>query len=855
MSAPVWVRVGVGLGLAAAFAFLATPVAIRTARHFAFFDLPAGYKGHAKPTPYLGGTAVMLAFALAILVGAGDPGRTLPLLGGVAALAVVGTVDDRRNLSPGLRVAAEFAVGVLISVAGLGWKLGGGPVIDAIVTAIWVVAVVNAFNLFDNMDGAASSMALVAAGGACVLAIVTGNTWVAVGSAALCGACLGFLPHNLASPARIFLGDGGSMPLGFIVAALVAGAAHSAEPSSLALLVGFLLVGIPVLDTCLVIFSRTRRGVPVLTGGRDHLTHRTRERMRTARRVAVVLGSAQALLSAIVICASRASSAVLVYIVLGFIVCAAATIVALDDAVAPAPGRDGATADRPAVAEPGAGGDHESGPFDRIALVGIVVLGFGAGLSPLFSAYYDSGVWVPIGLALVVAAAAGTLAQPLRLSRPMALALAGLCGLGLWSLLSSSWGHAVEQATVYANQWLSYAALLLLLLVLLRRRVHATVLLAAVGLGIGVVAVSVLVRLLGSDPAAMFISGRLNSPLGYINGEGCVFAIGCWFGLALAERGEPPLAGVGAGMTVVCAGLSLLSQSRGAAIATFAALLVSLGVVPGARRRLLALAVIAVGIAASAPSLANIYSSTAAGGPPASVVHSAVGRLILAAVGVTIAWTLLVAVVARLAGRGPGTARALQRLGTVAAILVVLLPLVVALTRASRIERALRTQWHSFVHVSGTPTASTPAAASTRLFSGGGNRYDYWRVAWDVFKAHPVAGIGAGGYTEPYFRQRQTTEAIQNPHSVELQTLAELGLVGAAFPRAARCRDRHRRLTVAGPSDEVVQRANGDGRGHRRSGCVVCRRERGLDAPAAWGYGDRAGGDRGSLLDRRNGTA
>ena len=145
-----------------------------------------------------------------------------------------------------------------MSVAGLGWKLGGGPVIDAVVTAVWVVAVVNAFNLFDNMDGAASTMALVAAGGACVLAVVTGDTWVAVAGAALCGACLGFLPHNLASPARIFLGDGGSMPLGFIVAALVASAAHSAEPSSLALLVGFLLVGIPVLDTCLVIFSRTR---------------------------------------------------------------------------------------------------------------------------------------------------------------------------------------------------------------------------------------------------------------------------------------------------------------------------------------------------------------------------------------------------------------------------------------------------------------------------------------------------------------------------------------------------------------------------------------------------------------------
>ncbi len=123
-------------------------------------------------------------------------------------------MDDRHNLSPYLRVLVEVTIGVLLSTAGLGWKLGSGPLLDAVVTGIWVVGVVNAFNLFDNMDGAASTMALVVAAGACVLGLVTGEVWVAAGSAALCGACLGFLPHNLSSPARIFLGDGGSMPIG-----------------------------------------------------------------------------------------------------------------------------------------------------------------------------------------------------------------------------------------------------------------------------------------------------------------------------------------------------------------------------------------------------------------------------------------------------------------------------------------------------------------------------------------------------------------------------------------------------------------------------------------------------------------
>ncbi|MGH3610806.1 MAG: glycosyltransferase family 4 protein, partial [Pseudonocardiaceae bacterium] len=288
MSIPVSAQVGLGLGLAAGLAFASTPIAIRAARRFALLDLPEGYKGHAKPTPYLGGAVVMLAFAAALVVAAGRADRTMPMLAAVAVLLVVGTIDDRRTVSPALRVAVEFALGSLLASLDLGWQLGAGELLDLGVTGVWVVAVVNAFNLFDNMDGAASMMALAACAGACALALVAGAPWVAAGSAAMCGACLGFLPHNLSRPAKIFLGDGGSMPLGLVVAMLTAGAAERAEPGFLGLLVGFLLVGIPALDTGLVIVSRLRRGVSVLTGGRDHLTHRTRRRMQTPQKVALV---------------------------------------------------------------------------------------------------------------------------------------------------------------------------------------------------------------------------------------------------------------------------------------------------------------------------------------------------------------------------------------------------------------------------------------------------------------------------------------------------------------------------------------------------------------------------------------
>ena len=114
------------------------------------------------------------------------------------------------------------------------------------------MAIVNAVNLFDNMDGAAASMAAVVAGGLSLLGVVEGDTWLAVTAAALCVAAIGFLPHNLfSSPARIFLGDGGSMPLGFAVAAVAMIGVGEAAPAWQSLAMGLLFVGIPALDTAI----------------------------------------------------------------------------------------------------------------------------------------------------------------------------------------------------------------------------------------------------------------------------------------------------------------------------------------------------------------------------------------------------------------------------------------------------------------------------------------------------------------------------------------------------------------------------------------------------------------------------
>jgi UDP-GlcNAc:undecaprenyl-phosphate/decaprenyl-phosphate GlcNAc-1-phosphate transferase len=771
---PLWSRLCVGIGLATPLAYFATPLAIGAARRFALYDLPAGDKGHATPTPYLGGLAVMVAFALALLIVAGDPSRTLPVLGGVGILLVLGTADDLRTVAPGVRVAVEFGLGAWLSAEGLGWRVGSAGWVGAAVTGIWVVAVVNAFNLFDNMDGAASSMASVVAAGACVLALVTGDAWVAAGSAALCGACLGFLPHNMSSPAKVFLGDGGSLPLGFAVAALVAAAARSAEPSSLALLVGLLLVGIPALDTTLVIVSRLRRGVSILTGGQDHLTHRTRRRWGTSRRVALVLGGAQGIVSAVVIVASREGSGTVVAVTLAFVVVAVAQVVILEAASTSAPeGPVVAGRARPAAAN--------GGSWPRLIPAACLgAIGLGSGLSPLFSAYYNPDIWVPIGLVLVIVGAVAAIGRPPRFALPVTLSLTGLSGLGLWSLLSTGWAHAVEQATVDGNLWISYAALFGVLVSLMRRPRHAGWLLAAIGTGIVAVALTVLVRMLGGHPGTLFIAGRLNSPLGYINGEGCLFAMGGWLTLALAERRGPAPAGVGMAGTVGLMCLALMSQSRGAAIATFVALLVVLVAVPGWRRRVFAVSVVAAGVAAAFGPILDVYRAGQTGALPLSVAHHAAAAIVVTSVAAGVVWAMLVGLARRADGGSDAPRRALRRAGTVLATGLIAAPLLGAVVAHSTIQRDVRMQWHEFTHLAGpTGPSLSNATVQTRLLSGAGNRYDYWRVAWHVFTAHPIAGVGAGNYPAYYFRQRATTEAIQNPHSIELQTLSELGLVGA----------------------------------------------------------------------------
>ena len=165
--------------VAAAVTYLVTPLAIRVARATGFLDKPAGYKGHGNPTPYLGGSAILAGVLVAGLAFGPDARPYTVLAACAAVMWVVGTIDDRRNLSPHVRLALEIAVGATLFATGHGWNVFGSDVLDCALTILWVAGIVNAVNLMDNMDGAAATVVGISATGTGTLAIVVGNAELA----------------------------------------------------------------------------------------------------------------------------------------------------------------------------------------------------------------------------------------------------------------------------------------------------------------------------------------------------------------------------------------------------------------------------------------------------------------------------------------------------------------------------------------------------------------------------------------------------------------------------------------------------------------------------------------------------
>jgi len=249
-----------------------TPLVRRLAVAKGVVDHPGGHKGHLVPVPYLGGLAIMAGAGVAQLAVVGVAGRASVILLAAVSLGLVGAVDDRRNLHPLPRLAAQAAAATAAAAVGVRVHITGRASIDAVVTVIWIVGMTNALNFLDNMDGLAASLAAASAAGAFILASAAQQHIVATAASALFGACLGFLVYNC-RPASIYMGDAGSLFLGYLLAVVVIQVDPAQSPPR-SWLVPALLLGIPVLDTTTVMVARWRNGRTLYLGGRDHLSHR-----------------------------------------------------------------------------------------------------------------------------------------------------------------------------------------------------------------------------------------------------------------------------------------------------------------------------------------------------------------------------------------------------------------------------------------------------------------------------------------------------------------------------------------------------------------------------------------------------
>jgi UDP-GlcNAc:undecaprenyl-phosphate/decaprenyl-phosphate GlcNAc-1-phosphate transferase len=281
-------------------AALLTEAMRRIALRYRLVDRPGRGKAHGSPTPYLGGVAIV-AGTLAAWASAAPPRdpEVLTLIAGGVMVAMLGLADDVRPSRVSVRLAVEvFAAGAIVVSGARAGIIGTLPVLgdwpDIVITVLWIVLMTNSFNLLDNSDGVAGGIAAVTAAALAALTFGTGWQSIAVLQLAISASCAGFLVHNWA-PARIFMGDAGSLFLGYVTSGsvvLVFGLHHGpVPPAPWAVRVSglLLLTFVAVVDTGTVVVARYWAGRPLTQGGTDHTSHRLRALgLRTSQAAALL---------------------------------------------------------------------------------------------------------------------------------------------------------------------------------------------------------------------------------------------------------------------------------------------------------------------------------------------------------------------------------------------------------------------------------------------------------------------------------------------------------------------------------------------------------------------------------------
>jgi tetratricopeptide (TPR) repeat protein len=388
--------------------------------------------------------------------------------------------------------------------------------------------------------------------------------------------------------------------------------------------------------------------------------------------------------------------------------------------------------------------------------------------------------WAPGALIVIALLAIALVAVPLRLAevpRAVRVALAALAAYTALSYLSILWAADTGVAWEGANRTLLYLAVFALFALWRQRGTSAALALCLWTLALIALAAFTALHLDAAGAAGLrtlIPGGRLDYPTGYPNANAAQWMMAFWPALLLARSARLPWAvrGVLAGGAVLLAEVALLSQSRGSLYATPVMLVLVFALLPGRTRTFALLVPVVCGIAAAAPAVLradDLHNGVVA----ASAVHSATLAMFVAAVVVALAVSLLAALETRKALSEAALARV--RVGVRGVALLALVALVVGGLAFGKPVARIERGWDTFK--GGYATDST---TGSRLIGGlGSNRYDFYRVALDEFLHHPLLGIGADNFEQQYLAHGRSEETPHYPHSVELRTLAETGLIGA----------------------------------------------------------------------------
>jgi len=268
-----------------------TPISRQIAMRLQVVDKPSTpRKTHKDHKPMMGGLAIYVAFVVALVLF--SPPQHLFELGviiaGAGLLSVVGLLDDRYDLSWRLRFGVQFIAAAVVVLAGIQIQLFGTQWIDIPITLIWIVALTNATNFLDNMDGLTAGLSAIAGGFFLLIALSQGQVLVSLLAAAVLGSAIGFLTYNF-NPASTFMGDMGALVLGFVLSIVAIKLQFADQPLNISWMVPIFVLILPIFDINLVFWTRIREGRSPTSAGRDHTSHRLLALGLTNRQTLAVL--------------------------------------------------------------------------------------------------------------------------------------------------------------------------------------------------------------------------------------------------------------------------------------------------------------------------------------------------------------------------------------------------------------------------------------------------------------------------------------------------------------------------------------------------------------------------------------